>query len=985
MDRRVQQRSKYRAAGASPGPAPAERAHADGNDQFKRSLNSLKIASDTSTANGSYIEDKLFTCDSRQSSSRKACGRPIKALIHEEMSRKLETRRSSPSVIARLMGLDALPPAQELVKHQKDMRINSLKTTHTEDISLRMTNTEQEFKDVFEITDSMKVEKHKSRPLCKETPCSKRDETDVTFVKQKLMEAKRLSTEEKVQNSRELNDALEVLNSNDDHVLQFLQEPNSLFTNHLHDLKCPSPSPHESNITDLTSLKDKKREIGEASSDSEAKAESCSYLHKDVVSSCRKPTDGLISHSVKEHSGSLSHKFLELRSMRKTKSSSRPTWIVVLKPSLEKSDKLARIVSPVRSNENHHSGFRRHRDFRQSAVPEVLVEGRERQKLFDNPEVVGHKTKGSREIAREITGQMKRSVSSSEIPFSGSDKHKKYDSLQVKSGRYNLNNSEVHHWTSNNFDYSTTCSSSSSTESSVSKEARRRLSERWRLTQRFQEPRLVDRGTCSSTLGEMLALSDRDASTEALISQKVSDEKLTRDLFRIGRYPSGISSKDGWKEECSKNISRSSSLSASSTGHGTSHLSTKQRIGVTDRCYMLKDVLNLGADDSLPWKLKKRGGSCRSYKSRSYKSHSLNYCEEESKLPVREIHVTQEESRNETNSTNHSEIRSISSQVFLSTNSTSVNQVNSSSIESMDVEVPFLTDEVHAQPGEEDGQFPDDNHTVTDEASEVTLADNPQVDSPRNQCDKTDESRKSPKEDEQPSPVSVLELPYEEHPSPESFERVNAGLQGLRMQLQLLRLEKSDTDDEEYEALISSDDDTGDCSSPEQKAEMLQTFRNEEERDFSYLLDILVDSGVHGAKQDELLDACYSLDNPVHPGVFEKLEKKYDIGEWSRSERKLSFDLISSILAEVLAPFMDLCPWVAPKKWNHSAWGHERLLEDVWQMVGRQRKGTGNREVKILDARWLVLGDDVDMIGRQIECMLKDDLMDELVSDFILG
>ncbi|KAJ6804809.1 uncharacterized protein M6B38_184870 [Iris pallida] len=580
-----QQKSKHigglgrKTIGVPPHLSPARRADVEGNDQFRRRINYSKITSDSSSSNGSCIEEKSFTSDSQQ---RKACGRPIKALIHEEMLREKETRRSSPSVIAKLMGLDTLPPAQVLDKQQKDMRSYSRRTTYAEDISHRRRNSEQEFKDVFEIKDSLKVEKNRNQPPG--APWSKRNETDVAFIKQKFMEAKRLSTDETLQNSKEFNDALEVLDSNKDLFLQFLQEPNSLFTKHLNDLKCFSPSPRESRITILRSSKGKKHEMGESSSSSEAKVESSGYLHNDAVSSCRKPINGLVNPSLTENGLSLSHKLLMSRTANKTKSSSHPTKIVVLNPSLEKAQNLARIVSPTISHENHQYGFTRHRGFRQSGVKELHAEGRERQKLFDNLEVMGHKAKGSREIAREITKQMKRSLSSSgQMPFSGSD------NLCAMSGRYSSNKFEAYQWDPD-FDYRSSCSSSSScsTESTVSKEARKSLSERWRMAHRLREARLIRRG--SNTLSEMLALSDRGTSRETLMSKKVSDEKSARGSLGTRFYPSGISSRDGWKGGCSKHLSRSS-LSSPSTTHGTPNLSSSQHIGVNDRCYMLKMFL----------------------------------------------------------------------------------------------------------------------------------------------------------------------------------------------------------------------------------------------------------------------------------------------------------------------------------------------------------------------------------------------------------
>ena len=58
----------------------------------------------------------------------------------------------------------------------------------------------------------------------------------------------------------------------------------------------------------------------------------------------------------------------------------------------------------------------------------------------------------------------------------------------------------------------------------------------------------------------------------------------------------------------------------------------------------------------------------------------------------------------------------------------------------------------------------------------------------------------------------------------------------------------------------------------------------------------------------------------------------------------------------------------------------DRLVEDVLQ----KEFGRGKPEENILDPRWLDLGDDVDTTGREVEGMLEDELLEELVSEFLL-
>lgn len=985
MDLRFQRqntgdRPRYGAGGFARGVIG--RARTEGNGQLGNKMSSSKIAFNHVNCNGSPVEGHLVDSEFQQNSSKKGSGASIKTLIHEEMSREKKVSRSSPSVIAKLMGLDSLPPPQLASKQQKDTKTSFPKTTYTSyrNHSLEVSTSEhQEFKDVFEIKDSIRVENHKKQLVSEGRP--KQNETDVAFIRQKFMEAKRLSTDESLQNSKEFNDALEVLDSNKDLFLKFLEEPNPLFTMHLHDLNGFSPAPHESHITVLRSSKGKTHEIDDASCKSEVKAGGCTQMQKDAISTLRKPNTNLFNHLLKEHSSSLSHKLMKSRHAGKT-NSVRSTKIVVLKPNLGKAQDMARSASQPRSHENYPFGYRGDREFQQSGIQELHAVGRERQNLFDNVEVTGQKIKGSREIAREITKQMKRSVSggSEKMLVSGFNRHNKDGNLCEPPGMYSSKNSGAYQRSPDNFDYwsrASSPSSSSSPESFVSREARKRLSERWRMTNRLQEARFAGRGP--STLGEMLA-TDREARRDILdpvTVQKFSHNELSRGVLGT----SGISSRDDWRGECSTTLPRSSSLPASSTVRGAQK-SSRPRVSDGDSCYMLKDVLNLGVVDASHGNLNQRRSSSRkSSKLRNYKSQ-LNPGGEENKLPVRESHVNQEELRNGTNVSDPSETKPMLSQLSTSNIAHSINLINySSDTELMNAEMPSISSEgIFQQPVQKE-ESSGINHI--DEVIKEESLDLP-VDSVPAQCSGTgSEFLTCSKDVEKPSPVSVLEHASEEGgSSPECFERVNAGLHDLRMQLQLLRLE-SDKYNSECETSVLSEDGTGEYNSPPQNGETLQTYRNEEDRDYSYLLDVLIDLGIHGARED----TCCSPKCPVDMDVFDKLEEKYGLlVGWSKLERKLFFDLISSILAETLSPWMGQQPWVKPKRKLGSVWSCEGLPEEVWQMVVRQRKELCQvkPEDMILVPRWLDLGEDLDMVGREIEGMLTDKLLEELVFEVFL-
>ncbi|KAG1337935.1 hypothetical protein COCNU_04G002410 [Cocos nucifera] len=949
------------------------RGRGEGYEQLKGQRNAVTTAADFTRGSASRREENSFTLELRQNSYRKVGGRPMKAIMNEEMFKETDTRRTSPNVIARLMGLDELPPPKVVDKCQKEIGSRLLKTSHTGcqekyvpyvDRSLQTNTPElQGVKDVFEVMETSKVEKDKDELFHKAVPRMKL-ETDAAFNRQKFME---------------FNDASENFDTSRGTFLKYHQEPNSLFTKHLHDLKCFPTSSHANRITILKSSNTTKYETHE-------------------VCSSRKPATDLLSHSVKEYCGSHSYKLPRLQYVGKNYICPHPSQIVVLKPSLEKAWNIGKTVSLPRTPENFQLDFRSHREFGQPGFRESYREGRVWHNFFDNVDALGPKKKSSREIARDITKEMRQSGSSdtkraSTLRLNG---YIRDESSCIMPGMSNRHNSvafrrSFNHLNEWNSSYSN--SSTFSAEYSVSREARRHLSEQCKLSDRFKEVEHVSRGT--STLGEMLALSDEERPMTILDSQsihKVSDEKLARaEVPKTWGFSSGISSMDGWNDGYFINLPRSSSLSGSSKVHVPLNPYGKrdQSSGGGSDCYIHNDVLGLGPNISLNGKSNlNRSPLCR-YANFDTKSQYLSSGGEE-KLPVWEIHVNPEDTRKKAHMKFPAEVRPKVPDISYDTRANiGILTDNFSVPQNMDSKIPRAS--IQQQTRNilliEDGDSSGNDQNGL--AMEETSSDCPQVDfHPMHSDDTESGSSVSSKEVVQPSPVSVLEPPSEEKSNLGCFKRLTADPKDLQMQLQFLQLESIDAHADGSGLLISGDEDaSGDGHSLEQTTDILQEFRDEEERDFSYLLDILIDSGVHAAKQDKLVNSCYSPEYPVGPGMFEKLEQKYNkLMTWSRSERKLFFDLINSILAELLAPCMDLRPWVQSNGKIGPMWGCEGLVEKAWQMSVKQRKelNIGSPEEKVLDFKWFELGDDVDIIGREIERMLKEDLLEELVSEFIL-
>ncbi|KAF5207175.1 putative methyl-coenzyme M reductase II subunit gamma [Thalictrum thalictroides] len=969
-----------------------------GNLQFRRRVEDLEIVSDTSSCSSYSIEEDSFSYKLRRTTSRQSSEAPMKKLLEEELSREMETRRRPPSVIARLMGLDALPPQQPIKRQQKKFSENYQKKTASigyldkrssyEGRSSRRSNSQpEEFKDVFEVSESSMSKKHPN--LLQEGMANlRRNENELEFVRQTFMDVKRFSTDEKLQQSKEYHDALDVLYSNKDLLLKFLQEPDSLFTKHLHDLHdVPSP-PQPGHIRVLQSSNahgNLRTKIGKSSEQSHG------------------------SSSIQKHEQGITHrknvyipsKVSKSRAHEKDDTCQLPTRIVVLKPNLKKVQNAVRPLSSPESTGGFHSGHRKKKKFGSSENFDSFQDvEHQRDSTFD-VELVKHTTRGSREIAREITRQMRHSLSSGSkmVPSMKLKGYAGDESSCSLSGNESANDSEEMTTTSRYFNdlknrYSP--SSSYSTESSVSREAKKRLSERWKMTHRSQEVRKATRG---STLGEMLALPDRETVFKSYDS--VGPDAFSDNLSRNGvtrcATPLGISSRDGWKDECVRSLPRSRSLPASSTCLNSPKTSIRYRTPGKDRCALPNESINWHSNISRKLDSEQRDGFLLRSNTKSFrKTSSYSSCagEEENQLvqvsglkPDEQIYDGGEKSHLvQDTDLNWDEQRYQCGDLVLDAglkpdqSRLSLEGVDLSEWRASIIDIPVndpleTTTSVNERELSAENSNPENTPIHSSEGSSIF-----------SQCPTTEvESPASSKEAGQPSPISVLEPPFveESSSSSDSFEKISADLHGLRMQLQLLKLESSDAYSEGSEMIVSSDEDIRDgCRDLPREIRGLNIC-DKVNRDFSYMVDVLVDSGINDADLDVLSQAWYSPECPILPSVFDELEKKY--GEqttWPRSDRRLLFDRINMGLTELLLPHMDPHPWVRLGKPIGLQWKVEHLAEELWTLVVRQCnevKKISPEMALMNEMKWSDFGDDINTIGNGIEKLLFDELMTEVV------
>ena len=201
------------------------------------------------------------------------------------------------------------------------------------------------------------------------------------------------------------------------------------------------------------------------------------------------------------------------------------------------------------------------------------------------------------------------------------------------------------------------------------------------------------------------------------------------------------------------------------------------------------------------------------------------------------------------------------------------------------------------------------------------------------------------------------------------------------MQLQLLKLESEEC--VEGTMLISSDEDGGEISS--RVSEDNGLCRTEDRWESTYIIDVLSVSGIDGAYPDISFEAWHSPECPMSLSVFDELEKRYsDWTSCSRSERRLLFDRINSGLVKIHQQSMDAQPWVSPATTTNV--GSKLLkngLEDgLCELLGGQGnvKDDALGRILVRESQWLEMRDEIDVIGREVERLLLDDLVSEIAS-----
>ncbi|XP_013592509.1 PREDICTED: uncharacterized protein LOC106300822 [Brassica oleracea var. oleracea] len=845
-------------------------------------------------------ENKLHQDSAHQTNT----GLPMKSFLAQEMSKQTEPKRRSPSIIARLMGLDVLPPQSSSHRQQKSVEYQQGSSCDgNKSLTRRSSKEEQKFKDVFEVLDAKRAEGNGNLYHQGRVKAANLTQAEMAFIRQKFMEAKRLSTDEKLRHSKEFNDALEALDSNKDLLLKFLQQPDSSFTKHLHDLQT---TPHKPHYSRAPSLK-------------------CSNSQRHVDKLPHR-------HGGGSHTRHASCDTLDLPNMELEKRSElQPTNIVVLKPNLGEPRYAGRAFASPSSTSDEFRADRR-------LLP--CTTNHVRQKSNEDNGLSRRSSRDSGELSKIMSRQRKASYSSA-MSFEASG-FRGYAGDESSSGSDSASESELVPVTSrartafNRKNYHRSLpSKSSSTTSSVSREAKRRLSERWKLTHKYEQEMEISR---SGTLAEMLATSDREARPASFNGLSFEEGISKRDERKVQLSelpePVGISSRDGWKGSSSRSFSKSKTIMSQESTYGYTIVLPKELIS--------RDGLVKGSSSHHSFL------SSKSSRPDSNSSPEVNRRPSLTKFLYMNHEIHQKEKLSPSKAGCSFSVDA-DSDTGDSSASGDIKTALSSEAPNLST-VTSLTD-------------PDVSKMATEDVNHSSVPE--------------PESRESSKEGDQPSPVSVLEASFDDDEvssSSECFESVSADLQELRMQLQLLKLESATYN--EGGMLVSSDED-------KEQEEESSTITDEivisqEDWKSLYLADLLANSRLSDSDHNTVMETT-----PVDPSLFQDLEKKYSTLKTStRLERKFLFDQISRKLMQILKQFSDPHPWVKPTRVCQK-WDVNKIEETLLDLVTRKEEKPRKDDVEKRELEWLSLEDDTEIIGRDIEEMLTDELIAELVVDAI--
>lgn len=217
---------------------------------------------------------------------------------------------------------------------------------------------------------------------------------------------------------------------------------------------------------------------------------------------------------------------------------------------------------------------------------------------------------------------------------------------------------------------------------------------------------------------------------------------------------------------------------------------------------------------------------------------------------------------------------------------------------------------------------------------------------------------------------------------------IDNNIHGLQAKLQPIDTISLESSSEGHEMVVSSDGDNEGClvGGYREDPQIMKLYNTSENRDFSYLIDVLSESGFPTLNMERESEAWRSQGYVLNPLVFDSLEKKYGKQTfWERAERKLLFDRMNSGLMEIarsLDPINIRRRKTLAKRF-FPAQNQEFIEEELWALLVKQEeesKRQSSNKVCGGEMEWLEVEAYTYLVVKEIESLLLDELVEEFVS-----
>ncbi|XP_021296098.1 uncharacterized protein LOC110425497, partial [Herrania umbratica] len=522
------------------------------------------------------------------------------------MSKNMECKPPTPSVIAKLMGLDELP-TQQPVKKRKQQRVLSEnyrrkvasigvweKRSFDERRSYRFGIEEQkEFKDVYEVIELLERDKESDLFAEKGRVDLRSSEGKIPILSGSCVDADYVPVGVKLQHLKEVHSG--------QHGPGFVDSRKDYFENHFQNPDCLTTKPfYDQERVSSHLLSGHVRILESAYSLDSENTDIYREVWNRTDQGNAKLLQQLENNLVKDFQTKYGPDSMFPGCHLESNNEKHPSFrkVVVLKPN------------PGKAEDASSEGSRKDKGFLSHGKGNSHTQVKERKNLSNGVKSTGHRSIPSCGSEKEITRKTRHKTSDSPLQpprsrFSGVHSLAKEPELMMVSSP---NYSDLNNW------YKPSCNYLDG--SYMAQEAKKQISERWRMNKEFLENGLAFGGRRRSrTLGEMLALPDYDK-------------------YVNFRTPLGISSRDGWKKIGVGDLIKSRSP-AYFTSVGSPKARTSHKAFHDDSCMTMRPMFSLnwsrlksskqGSSGKDDLERRNSGSNCKKSQSSPYLKSEKNH------------------------------------------------------------------------------------------------------------------------------------------------------------------------------------------------------------------------------------------------------------------------------------------------------------------------------------------------------------------------